>query len=87
MELPQMDIFYENLKSAIFERVGRSHHRLDAVERLGLLTDDLVLKRETPIDTLSHFLAKKLQLGTHKNAILHFAPLKIKNKEIIPEPN
>jgi hypothetical protein len=26
-------------------------------------TDDLVLKKETPIDTLSHFLAKKLQLG------------------------
>jgi len=63
MELPQNDIFYENLKSAIYERVGRSNHRLEAVERLGLLTDDLVLKKETPIDTLSHFLAKKLQLG------------------------
>ncbi|XP_065349918.1 alpha-aminoadipic semialdehyde synthase, mitochondrial [Cloeon dipterum] len=70
MELPQIDIFYENLKTAIFERVGRSHHRLEAVERLGLLSDDLVLKKETPIDTLSHFLAKKLQLEKDERDIV-----------------
>lgn len=63
MELPDTNLFYDNLKQAIFERVGKSRARAEAVEQLGLLTDDLVLRRETPLDTLSHFLAKKLELG------------------------
>jgi alpha-aminoadipic semialdehyde synthase len=63
MELPDTNLFYDNLKNAIYERLGKSSHRVDAVEQLGLLTEDLVLKKDTPLDTLSHFLAKKLQLG------------------------
>lgn len=62
MELPDTDMFYDNLKVAMLERV-KTRQRVQAVESLGLLEDDLVLKLETPLDTLSHFLAKKLQLG------------------------
>jgi alpha-aminoadipic semialdehyde synthase len=62
MGLPDTDMFYDNLKVAMLERV-KTRQRVEAVESLGLLLDDLVLKLDTPLDTLSHFLAKKLQLG------------------------
>ena len=33
---------------------------VQAIEDLGLLKEDLVLKLNTPLDTLTHYLAKKL---------------------------
>ncbi|KAF4532644.1 hypothetical protein B566_EDAN009825 [Ephemera danica] len=46
MELPDTNLFYDNLKSAIFERLGQSHLRVDAIEQLGLLTEDLPEERD-----------------------------------------
>ncbi|XP_076056603.1 lysine ketoglutarate reductase/saccharopine dehydrogenase isoform X2 [Oratosquilla oratoria] len=62
--LGQMDhnIFYDNLRSLLKEKVG-SESRTEAIEALGLLKDDLVVKCETPLDTLSHFLSNKLKLN------------------------
>ena len=53
------DIFYENLKQKLAERLG-SEERATAIEDLGLLQVDPVLKLYTPLDTLSHYLSKKL---------------------------
>ncbi|XP_055542095.1 alpha-aminoadipic semialdehyde synthase, mitochondrial [Wyeomyia smithii] len=54
--LVDADIFYENLKNKLAERVGNS----DGIIELGLLEDTPVFKMGTPLDTLSHYLSKKL---------------------------
>nr|XP_018915119.1 PREDICTED: alpha-aminoadipic semialdehyde synthase, mitochondrial [Bemisia tabaci] len=61
LNLSTSDIFYENLKSKIGDKIGQD--RLVGVEELGFLMDDPVQKLTTPLDTLSHFLSKKLALG------------------------
>ena len=47
------NIFYDNLKNQVFERVGRNESRLKAIEDLGLLSDEMVVKHGNPIDTIS----------------------------------
>jgi alpha-aminoadipic semialdehyde synthase len=54
-------IFYENLKTQVAQCVGAG--RVSAIESLGLLEEDLVLKLGTPLDSLSHFLSIKLSIG------------------------
>ncbi|XP_058796549.1 alpha-aminoadipic semialdehyde synthase, mitochondrial isoform X2 [Phymastichus coffea] len=56
------DIFYENLKQKLAERLG-SEDRAAAIEDLGLLLEQPVHKLGTPLDTLSHYLAHKLAFG------------------------
>ena len=48
------NIFYDNLKNQIYERVGRNESRLRAMEDLGLLSEEMVVKYGTPIDTISN---------------------------------
>ncbi|XP_045609079.1 alpha-aminoadipic semialdehyde synthase, mitochondrial isoform X1 [Procambarus clarkii] len=62
--LGQMDsnIFYDNLKTLVLERVD-NENQLNSIEALGLLKDDQVHKAGTPLDTLSHYLSKRLELG------------------------
>ncbi|XP_064107735.1 alpha-aminoadipic semialdehyde synthase, mitochondrial-like [Macrobrachium nipponense] len=61
--LGQLDsnIFPDNLRALIKERVG-DESQLAGIEALGLLQDDSVVKLGTPLDTLSHFLNKKLSI-------------------------
>jgi alpha-aminoadipic semialdehyde synthase len=47
------NIFYDNLKNQVYERVGRNDSRLKAIEDLGLLSDEMVVKHGNPIDTIS----------------------------------
>ncbi|EDW03707.1 alpha-aminoadipic semialdehyde synthase, mitochondrial [Drosophila grimshawi] len=49
-------IFYENLKQKLVERLGD----VDCIESLGLLDETPVVKLNTPLDTLSHYLSKRL---------------------------
>lgn len=49
------NIFYDNLKNQLFERTGRNAGRLQAIEDLGLLSEELVIKYGNPIDTISEF--------------------------------
>lgn len=60
--IADVDIFYENLKTRVAERVG-SLEQVAAIESLGLLSDDPIQKMDTPLDTLSHYLSKRLVLG------------------------
>lgn len=55
------NIFPDNLRTLVLERVG-DDNQLAAIEALGLLTDDPLVRAGTPLDTLSHFLAKKLSI-------------------------
>lgn len=57
-------IFYENLKTRLAERIGSTGAQ--ALESLGLLSDEPVVKLGTPLDTISHYLGKKLQLGNYQ---------------------
>ncbi|XP_063822481.1 alpha-aminoadipic semialdehyde synthase, mitochondrial [Ostrinia nubilalis] len=58
--LMDSSIFYENLRSRLAERIGAAGAH--ALESLGLLDDERVLKCNTPLDTVSHYLSKRLQL-------------------------
>ncbi len=54
--LTDEDIFYENLKQKITERCGNAEY----LEELGFLDKSLVIKMGTPLDTVSHYLSKRL---------------------------
>lgn len=54
--LTDEDIFYENLKMKLSERVGNGEY----IEKLGLLDKTQIVKQGTPIDTLSYYLSKRL---------------------------
>ncbi|CAH1999537.1 unnamed protein product [Acanthoscelides obtectus] len=54
-------ILLGNLRSKIVERTG-SEFSVELLEELGLLDDKLVVKKGTPLDTLTHYLTSKLSL-------------------------
>ncbi len=56
------DMFYDNLLERIAERCG-SEERMRALVSLGLVSDAPVEKLGSPLDTLSHHLAKVLKYG------------------------
>lgn len=68
--LADSNIFYENLKTRATERGGSEG--VAALESLGLLDDKPVQKLGSPLDTLSHYLSKRLALG---NTIIYFMQL------------
>ncbi|XP_063534757.1 alpha-aminoadipic semialdehyde synthase, mitochondrial isoform X2 [Cydia strobilella] len=59
--LTDSSIFYENLKTRLTERIGGAGAA--GLESLGLLEDSVIVKRNTPLDTVSHYLTHKLKLG------------------------
>ncbi|XP_055375686.1 alpha-aminoadipic semialdehyde synthase, mitochondrial [Condylostylus longicornis] len=64
--LNNSDLFYENLKYKLAERVGN----VDGLESLGLLDDTPVIKMGTPIDTLSHYLSKRLAFAENERDLV-----------------
>ena len=65
----QDDILPSNLKNLIYERVG-NEFRVDAIESLGLLEEEPIAKLNTPIDTITHFLANKLSYNPNERDII-----------------
>ncbi|BES97472.1 alpha-aminoadipic semialdehyde synthase [Nesidiocoris tenuis] len=59
--LSTMDVFYDNLKQRVADKIGAD--KLDAVESLGLLDETAVTKMSTPLDSLCHHLVGKLSFG------------------------
>ncbi|KAL4226643.1 hypothetical protein ACF0H5_014624 [Mactra antiquata] len=57
------DTLVDSLKDLVYEEVGCDDQRLNAIVRMGLLDDDLMDKKGTPIDTLSNYLSKRLAFG------------------------
>ena len=65
----QDDILTSNLKNLVYERV-ENEFRLDAIENLGLLEEEPIVKLNTPIDTITHFLANKLSYKPNERDII-----------------
>ena len=57
------NMFYDNIKASVTERVWGREDITQGIEALGLLRDEIVVKNETPLDTLSLYLSKKLAFG------------------------
>lgn len=70
------DIFYENLRQRLAEQIGVN---VDALESLGLLEDTPIIKLGTPLDTLSHYLSRRLAFSkiTVTNCISSFIKYKL----------
>ncbi|KAH9512582.1 hypothetical protein Btru_038850, partial [Bulinus truncatus] len=64
------DILTDSLKDLIFERCGQDQKKLDVIVKLGLVDDDPVDKRGTPIDTLSNYLAKRLAYAPNERDLI-----------------
>jgi alpha-aminoadipic semialdehyde synthase len=65
----QDDILLSNLKNLIYERVG-NEFRVEAIEKLGLLEDEPIAKLNTPIDTMTYFLSKKLAYKANERDLI-----------------
>lgn len=63
------NIFYENLKRKLAELLN-SEEGVQVIEDLGLLQEDLVLKLNTPLDTLTHYLSKKLSYDKNERDLV-----------------
>jgi alpha-aminoadipic semialdehyde synthase len=57
------NVFPDTLKDLIYDKVGKDRSRLKCIEDLGLLEDEQIDKKDTPLDTLSNYLSKKLAFG------------------------
>lgn len=64
--LTDSTIFYENLKQRLAERVPAY---VDCIEQLGLLDETPVVKLNTPMDTLSNYLSKRLAFGRFRSTL------------------
>lgn len=60
------DILSDSLKDLVYEKLDRDDFKMNTVSELGLLDDDLIDKRNTPIDTLSNYLTKRLAYDSHE---------------------
>lgn len=59
--LSTLDVFYENLKTKVGDRIG--HDNVESIVSLGLLDEIPVNRLNTPLDTLCHHLINRLALG------------------------
>lgn len=64
------DILADSLKDLIYEKIGKCDAQLDCILKLGLISEDVIDKKGTPIDTLSNYLAKKLAYAPHERDMI-----------------
>lgn len=57
------DILNDSLVDLVYDKLDRDDFKLSVLKDLGLLDEDLIDKRLTPIDTLSNYLTKRLAYG------------------------
>lgn len=67
------NIFIENVKKHVLQRIGGSKYRMAAIEQLGLLSEDPITKMNTPLNTLSNYLAKLLAIGKFDHTLLEIS--------------
>ena len=63
------DILLSNLKNLLHERLG-NWSRVNALEQLGLLGDDVVIKKGSPLDTITQHLQRKLAFGKSERDLI-----------------
>lgn len=59
----QTDLLTSNVKNLVFDYLGKDTARAEALDKLGLISDMPIDKKTTPMDTLTHYLSKKLSYG------------------------
>ncbi|GAB1600841.1 alpha-aminoadipic semialdehyde synthase, mitochondrial-like isoform X2 [Argonauta hians] len=64
------DILVDSLKDLIYGRLECNAERLAFIENLGLLKEELIEKRGTPLDTISNYLAKLLSYKKGERDVL-----------------
>ncbi|KAK3738778.1 hypothetical protein RRG08_035658 [Elysia crispata] len=64
------DILADSLKDLIYERLEKDESKLNCILNLGLISEDVIDKKGSPIDTLSNYLAKKLAYGPHERDMI-----------------
>lgn len=64
------DILTDSLKDLIYDKLGQDDKKLDVIIKLGLVDDDPIDKKGTPIDTLSNYLAKRLAYSAHERDMI-----------------
>ncbi|GFO42771.1 alpha-aminoadipic semialdehyde synthase, mitochondrial [Plakobranchus ocellatus] len=64
------DILADSLKDLIYERVKRDETKLNCIVNLGLLSEDKIDKKGSPIGTLSNYLSKKLSYAPHERDMI-----------------
>jgi len=64
------DMLPSNLKKLALERVDGSEHRLRALEELGLFKEELVDKRDSPLETITHYLGAKLSFTEREKDVI-----------------
>lgn len=64
------DMSLSNLKSLVFDRVGKSEQRLHYIEELGLLDDEPMVKCGTLFDTIRHRLIKRYPFKGGENDLI-----------------
>ncbi|CAH0555454.1 unnamed protein product [Brassicogethes aeneus] len=69
LSVEDVNILDDNLKVKIIERTG-NEAAVDVLEELGLLDENNVIKCGTPLDTLTQYLATKLELEKSERDII-----------------
>lgn len=60
----QEDTLRTNVANLIFDKVGGDAERMRAFEELGLLDDELIARKNTPLETLIYYFQNKLMYQT-----------------------
>lgn len=56
-------MFYDNLKNLVLREFDGDTQMVNGMEALGILDDIPVVKYGTPLDSISHYLNKRLAYG------------------------
>uniref|UniRef100_T1IMQ8 Uncharacterized protein n=1 Tax=Strigamia maritima TaxID=126957 RepID=T1IMQ8_STRMM len=64
------NLFLDNLKAILLERLNKDMEKFNSISELGLMSDDLISKKNTPLDTLCHYLANRLAFEPLENDIV-----------------
>lgn len=63
------DILLSNLKNVLIDRL-QSETRVEALEELGLLNDELINKKSTPLETITTYLQNRLAFGPDERDLI-----------------
>lgn len=66
----QQDMLTSNVRNLVYELVDQSEFRADAIEKLGLLEEEEIVKLSTPLDTLTYYLANKLTFSPGERDVI-----------------
>lgn len=64
------DALPTNVRNMIFDKTGGDEERIKAFEELGLIGDEFIAKKNTPLDTLIYYMQNRLSYNTGERDIV-----------------